>query len=175
MSGDRAAFSAIVTRYQGMVHRLCRRYLASEADDLAQETFVRAFVERERYDPSYPIAPWLATLARRLCLDRLRRKKPEPGSHDVAVASPDSDVGAERRASARQQLMHLEHAVNALPEGPREAFWLYHHEGLPYAEIARVLGVPPGTVMTWLHRARLRLSTALSAAEVQNPSRRIAP
>lgn len=160
MAGDRVAFGRMVERHQDMVYRLCRRYLASEADDLTQETFVRAFVERERYDARYPLAPWLATVARRLCLDRLRRKKPEAGSHELAVESLAHDAGAERDASAREQLARVEGALNALSEGPREAVWLYHCEGLSYADIARVLGVPIGTVMTWLHRARQRLTAA---------------
>lgn len=157
-----------------MVYRLCRRYLPNEADDLAQETFVRAFTQRERYDPNLPLAPWLATCARRLCLDRLRRKKPELGSHDQATTAPSPSQDPERAASTRQQMFRLQAALDALPEGPREAIWLYHCEDLAYADIARVLAVPIGTVMTWLHRARLRLSAAVLHGEPARPSPRSA-
>ena len=158
--GDRDAFGALVQRHQGMIYRLCKRYLASEAEDLAQETFVRALVERERYDPRYPLGPWLITVARRLCIDRIRRRKPEAGSHELALRAVSPDPGAERAAAWRQEFELVNHVLESLPEGQREAVWLYHGEGLAYGDIAHALAVPLGTVMSWLHRARVRLSTA---------------
>lgn len=159
-AGDRAAFGALVERHQGMIYRVCKRYLASEAEDLAQETFVRALVERERYDPRHPLGPWLVTVARRLCIDRIRKRKPEAGSHEAALRAVSRDAGAERIAAWHEEFELVDQILQSLPDGQREAVWLYHGEGLAYGDIAQALAVPIGTVMSWLHRARLRLSAA---------------
>lgn len=157
-SGDRRAFAMIVERYKGSVFGICRRYLDEpDAQDLAQETFVRAFVHRERFDPERPLKPWLLTIARNLCLDQLRsherRQRPEP---DMSVfADPGDD--AERTVSNREQLELLARGLEQLPDGQREAVALFHLDGLSYRELSEVLGVPIGTVMTWLHRGRRRL------------------
>lgn len=162
-AGDRRAFGVLVERHQGLVYRVCKRYLASEAEDLAQETFVRALVEHQRYDPRYPLGPWLVTVARRLCIDRIRRRKPEVGSHEAALRAVSPDAGGERAAAWREEFELVQLVLQGLPEGQREALWLYHCEGMAYGEIAQALAVPIGTVMSWLHRARARLSAAHQA------------
>src|SRR5215472_19290104 len=74
--GDAAAFDELVRRFHGPVYRFCRRLLRSgDAEDLAQDTFVRAFVHFERFDPERPVLPWLLAIARRRCLDLLGRRK----------------------------------------------------------------------------------------------------
>src|SRR5207249_12113566 len=74
--GDAAAFYLVVLRFHRPVLRFCWRLLrAADAEDLAQDTFVRAFVHFERFDPERPVLPWLIAIARRLCLDLLRRRK----------------------------------------------------------------------------------------------------
>lgn len=167
-TGDSDAFAAIVTRYQGPVLRACSRYLGStDAQDAAQEAFVRAFVHRESFDPSRPLLPWLLVIARRLCLDRLRKKTPELDSEPEAHA--DSQPDAESSAAAREEIALLRRGLADLPEGPREAVVRYHLEGMSYEQIASSLEVPLGTVMTWLHRGRARLRSAIDAAHRASP------
>ncbi|HAM54014.1 MAG TPA: hypothetical protein DCQ64_00825, partial [Candidatus Rokubacteria bacterium] len=73
--GDSAAFDQLVLRFHRPVYRFCWRMLrTSNSEDLARETFVRAFVHFDRFDPERPLLPWLFAIARRLCLDRLRRE-----------------------------------------------------------------------------------------------------
>jgi RNA polymerase sigma-70 factor (ECF subfamily) len=160
--GDQQAFAAIVERFEGPVYGLCRRYVPGpDAEDLAQDTFVRAFVHRERFDPERPLLPWLLTIARHRCIDHLRRsdqrQHPEPDMSAVA----DRSAGVEQAVASRQQLRSLARALEGLAEGPREAVVLYHLDGLSYRELSEVLGVPIGTVMTWLHRGRRRLREAI--------------
>lgn len=129
--GDLAAFDLLVLRFQRPVHRLCWRMLrSSNAEDLAQETFVRAFVHFDRFDPERPLLPWLLAIARRLCLDLLRREKVMSRGEEMPVTI-DSGPGPERQASLK--------------------------EGMSYRDIAATLEVPMGTVMTWLHRGRAQL------------------
>ena len=162
--GDAAAFDELVRRFQRPVFRFCWRLVRSaDAEDLAQETFVRAFVHFERFDPERPVLPWLVAIARRLCWDLLRRR----GVAARAQAMPVDDApmpGPEGEASIREQLRQLDSALGQLDEGPREAVILFHIEQMSYRDIAAALEVPMGTVMTWLHRGRAQLRGALGLA-----------
>lgn len=174
-AGDPEAFSEIVHRYQRPVLGLCARLLRGEdARDLAQETFLRAFVNAERFDRDRPVLPWLLTIAKHLCLDRLRvskRELPESPSTPVPL---DEAPDAEREVSAKRELGRLEEALFELPESQREVIAMYHLDGLSYREISETLEVPVGTVMTWLHRGRNRLRELMAAGERVVPLRAVA-
>jgi RNA polymerase sigma-70 factor (ECF subfamily) len=158
--GDSAAFDQLVLRFQRPVYRLCRRMLRSpNAEDLAQETFVRAFVHFDRFDAERPLLPWLLAIARRLCLDLLRRERVMVEVDTMPVAI-DPAPSPERQAALSEQVSRLERALAELDEGPREAIVLFHVEELSYRDIAAALEVPIGTVMTWLHRGRAQLKRA---------------
>ena len=162
--GDAAAFGELVQRFHRRVYRFCWRLLrSSDAEDLAQDTFVRAFVHFERFDPERPVLPWLIAIARRLCLDLLRRRKVMARVETLPVTGP-SAPGPESEASRREQLSRLERALDDLDEGPRMAIVLFHIEEMSYRDIAAALEVPMGTVMTWLHRGRAQLKRALEGA-----------
>jgi len=155
-----------VQRFHRPVYRFCWRLLRSpEAEDLAQDTFVRAFVHFERFDPERPVLPWLIAIARRLCLDRLRRRTVMARAETLPGTGP-SAPSPEGEASRREQLARLERALDDLDEGPRGAIVLFHIEELSYRDIAAALEVPMGTVMTWLHRGRAQLRRALDSASV---------
>ena len=159
-----AAFDALVERFHRPVYRFCWRLLRSpDAEDLAQDTFVRAFVHFERFDPERPVLPWLIAIARRLCLDVLRRRKVMARVETMPVSDPPA-AGPEIQAAQREQLENLERALDDLDEGPKEAIVLFHVEGMSYRDIAAALEVPMGTVMTWLHRGRAQLRNALQDA-----------
>jgi RNA polymerase sigma-70 factor, ECF subfamily len=159
--GDPAAFDQLVLRFQRPVYRLCWRMLRStSAEDLAQEAFVRAFVHFDRFDPERPLLPWLLAIARRLCLDLLRRETVMPTAEGTPVII-DRAPGPERQALLNEQVSRLEQALADFDEGPKEAIFLFHVEGMSYRDIAVALEVPPGTVMTWLHRGRAQLRKAL--------------
>ena len=158
--GDAAAFDQLVLRFQGPVHRCCWRMLRSaHAEDVTQETFIRAFVHFDRFDPDRPFLPWLLAIARRLCLDLLRRDKVMARAETIRMAG--EAPSPERHASLREQVSRLERALADLDEGPRAAIFLFHLEELSYRDIAAALEVPIGTVMTWLHRGRAQLKQAL--------------
>jgi RNA polymerase sigma-70 factor (ECF subfamily) len=162
--GDAAAFDQLVVRFQRPVLRFCWRLLRSpDAEDLAQETFVRAFVHFERFDPERPLLPWLIAIARRLCVDVLRRRKVKAMVDTLPLGGPPAP-SPEGEAAVREQLSRLDRALADLDEGPREAIVLFHIEEMSYRDIAAALEVPMGTVMTWLHRGRARLKLALERA-----------
>ncbi|MDJ0761961.1 MAG: RNA polymerase sigma factor [Myxococcota bacterium] len=162
-AGDSDAFTQIVKRYEGPVYNLCYRYLGpANAEDAAQETFIRAFVHRGAFDPDRPLLPWLITIARRLCIDRLRRSKRETLSNESSDALADSRPTAEDATASQETLGQLATMLETLPEGQREAISLYHIDELSYEDVAKTLDVPIGTVMTWLHRGRVKLRTLLT-------------
>src|ERR1700741_2176267 len=88
-AGDVLAFDELVLRFHRPVLRFCWRLLRSaDAEDLAQDTFVRAFVHFERFDPERPVLPWLIAIARRLCLDLLRRREGMASVETLPVTGP---------------------------------------------------------------------------------------
>lgn len=164
--GDAAAFDELVLRFHGPVVRFCWRLLRSaDAEDLAQDTFVRAFAHFERFDPERPVLPWLIAIARRLCLDLLRRRKVKARMDALPIVEVQP-AGPEGEAALRQQLSRVDRALADLDVGPREAIILFHIEEMSYRDIAAALEVPIGTVMTWLHRGRAQLKKALEGAPV---------
>jgi RNA polymerase sigma-70 factor, ECF subfamily len=162
--GDAGAFDELVGRFHRPVLRFCWRLLrSSEAEDLAQDTFVRAFVHFERFDPERPVLPWLIAIARRLCLDLWRRRVVKARMETMTVSETPAPSPADE-ASFREQLSRLDRALADLDEGPREAVVLFHIEQMSYRDIAAALEVPMGTVMTWLHRGRAQLKKVLEGA-----------
>ncbi|MBI5510956.1 MAG: sigma-70 family RNA polymerase sigma factor [Deltaproteobacteria bacterium] len=160
-AGDRDAFAALVVRYQGPVFRCCRRHLdAAEAEDAAQETFVRAYVHVQKIDPGRPLLPWLVTIARRLALDRNRKHKP---TLDVDAGDKPDPARLEDRLQARTELAIVANGIRTLKPIEQETLLLFHVECLSYADIATVLALPIGTVMTHLHRGRAKLKALVDA------------
>jgi len=164
--GDNDAFGELVGRYQRPVYNLCCRHRPQEAADLAQEAFLRAFVNRHLFSPDRRVLPWLLTVARHLCIDAGRRHREIPSDNTLPVVDPAPDP--EHRLIARQRADRARLAIAALPDTWREALVLCHVEGLSYRETADVLGVPQGTVMTWIHRGRNALRETMEEGDAHD-------
>jgi len=156
LAGDQRAMLALVERFQGQVFGLCYRMLGQrqDAEDAAQETFVRVLKNLHRWDETRDFQPWLLTIAGNRCRTALssRRRRPtgELTEELVADDAPDHDAGRQLAEEVHLALGHLR------PEY-RRAFLLFHEQELSYAEIADTLDVPLGTVKTWVHRTRREL------------------
>jgi RNA polymerase sigma-70 factor (ECF subfamily) len=164
--GDRAAFGKLVDLHKRAVFGLALRLVGpSDAADASQEAFLRAFQRLSTFDPSQPLRPWLLGIARNACIDMLRRRgrQPEPIEMDVATHIAGDDPSPDDAIDTRSQSRRVEAALGSLPQNQREALLLFHQEQLSYRDIAGVLGVPIGTVMTWIHRARRALRDQLEA------------
>ena len=175
--GDRDAFARLVDTHKRRVHALCFRLLgdAEEARDAAQECFVRAWSAIGSFDTSQPFAPWVLRIARNHCFDLARRKLPaarevrldaEPAEDEAPFELADGDAqAADVRLEGAQRSAAVALAVSQLPPKYREVIHLFHVEQMAYRDIAAVMDVPMGTVMTWLHRARAKLRETLAGQE----------
>jgi RNA polymerase sigma-70 factor (ECF subfamily) len=144
----------------------------AQAEDLAQETFVKAFRNLAAFDPTRRLSSWLFRIAHNTALDALRRVRPvyvpidltsPSGGERAGIADlsapPDPDP-VERRALGQA----LESAIGQLRPEQRVAVSLRYEEGLSFDEIGQILGVPEATARSHVHRARKELSRRLSAA-----------
>lgn len=164
--GDREAFARLVGLHERSVVGLALRLTGSldEARDLAQEAFVRAWIHRERFDASRPFAPWVLAIVRRLGVDRLRRRaRWQEGALPETLPAPQGAAKVEAGVVGEERSLALERALATLRPHYRAVIELHHLQGRPVAEIAEILDRPPGTVMTWLYRARAALRDRLEA------------
>lgn len=165
LRGDERAFEELLKKYRNPVYSICFRMVKnhSDAEDLAQDVFIRTFNVLDKYNPSYPFSSWLYRITSNLCIDFIRRRKggivsidePVPGSEgemprQIAAETVDPD----REMENREMMEVLEQAIAELPEHYRIIVILRHQEQLSYEEISDNLGIPLGTVKARIHRAR---------------------
>ncbi len=168
--GDANAFRRLVETHMRAVYGIAYRMMGNhdDADDVAQETFVRAHRALDRYDPKYSFYTWLRTIATRVALHELakrRRRRTEGGeSFEMAAETLPAD-GADPQALAEEEDLRqrLARALATLPEDSRAVLVLRAEEQLSYAEIAAALEIPIGTVMSRLARARDKLRLLLGS------------
>ncbi len=163
---DPMAFRAFVVRYERMVFALLSRMLGRgpEVEDLAQETFVRAYRAFPGFDPDGAAKPstWLLTIATRLALDARKKKKLDSGSLDDAEAASTGstpELSLERRQLGRA----IAEAAELLPDDQRAALVLAEFHGLSILEIAEALAIPENTAKTRLFRAREKMRESLKS------------
>lgn len=164
-AGKGSAFRELIERHQKRVYSLALRMTGnpSDAEDLAQETFVRAYSAMARYRPMEHggFGAWLARITTNLCLNASRNGKRTVAldSADIDRLHVDSSLSDMGETLARSEAVHA--AMQSLNEDYRAVAVLRFMDGLSYAEIAEVLGVPVSTVETRLHRAKKQLRELL--------------
>jgi RNA polymerase sigma-70 factor (ECF subfamily) len=171
LGGSDEAFRELVRRYQRPVFSLIVRMVrdASDAEDLAQEVFVKAYRALQSYDPRRKFSSWLFKIAHNASIDRLRRKQlatvpletPDDDAEPLAFVA-DSRVETPDAAVERGELAQaFETALGRLRPEYREVMLLRFQQGMAYEEISEVTGLPLGTVKTHIHRARKALARDL--------------
>ena len=149
------AFGELVTRYQDRIYHYLYRMTGSreDAEDLAQDTFVRAYLALATFKRGWPLAPWLFRIATNLCINLLKRRGRMAHLPDETEIV-DQRVSVESEVEAREMKRELEDAILDLPEVYRAPVLLRHLYQLSYEEMAHALDIPLGTVKTRLFRAR---------------------
>ncbi|MDQ7007392.1 MAG: RNA polymerase sigma factor [Acidobacteriota bacterium] len=169
--GDLEAFAALVERYQRPLTAKalgCLRQV-QDADDLVQETFLRAWRGLGSFREDSRFGPWLYRILRNLVVDRSRKAWREiEGAEEIARRAADGAPTPEEEMMSRDLAAQVQKALDALPEGrQREIFRLRFQQGLPIAEIAGRLGIHPGTVKVHIFRTARRLRRRLEGLETQ--------
>lgn len=164
LGGNAEAFATLVERYDRAVYHLAFRTLRNPEDarDAAQEAFFKAYRALRTYRPEAKFSTWIFAIAYHGCCDRLSRRKRYSG--DELPDRADTAAGPELEVIAGDEARRLHAAIGALPEKYRAVITLYHLQGRQYDEIAKVLGMPMGTVKTHLFRAKEQLRRMLTAS-----------
>lgn len=152
---DRQAIQELVERFQGEVYGLCYRLLnhRQDAEDVAQEVFLRVFRSLRRWDASRPLKPWIVGITVNRCRTWMsqRARRPELADYlQETVASPPEDDSVEL-------IQEIHGALAQMRPEYRTVFVLFHEQGQLYEDIATAVDRPVGTVKTWLHRARMEV------------------
>jgi len=170
---DHAAFARLVERWETPIQRLCARMTGDlhRGEDLAQEAFTRVFSRLGDFEPSGRFSTWLWRIAINLCHDELRKRHRRREGSLEAPNDDDTPGGAETLASdslspseVAEKLEEAEwvrQALQRLPETQRSVVILRHYEGLKFAEIAEILGIPEGTAKSRMFAALERLAVLL--------------
>ena len=172
LAGDETAYRELIERYQSQIYSLALRMVrrAEDAEDLTQETFVRMFRALARYDPARPFAAWLFTIASRLCIDHIRRRKVSPISltqrergseEEYEIEVEDPGLRPDEVATHAEESRRTADLIASLPPHYRIVVILRHVQDLSYEEIAEALHLPLGTVKARIHRARALLKARI--------------
>jgi RNA polymerase sigma-70 factor (ECF subfamily) len=180
-AGSEKAYRELLDRYQRPVFSIIFRMIRDreQAEDLAQETFVRVFNHIGRYDPRYKFSSWIFKIATNLTIDWIRRKELKTVSIDgsrnavtsdemeaTAITIVSDDENPEQLLESKELGEEIEQAIGKLRPEYRAAILLRHVEGREYQEIAEIMALPLGTVKTYIHRGRNELRDTLQHLRV---------
>lgn len=173
-AGDLEAFGQIVRRHQARIHRLALHMLRdkSEAEDVAQETFIRAYQAIARFDGRSEPFTWLYRIAVNLALNAIRARKTSRRAGDasdprlealIAESGPSSAADPRADAASRQEYAALCEGIDSLSETLRTTLILVCVDGRSHEEAAEILGAPEGTIAWRVHEARRKLRELMKA------------
>ena len=164
--GDPEAPRQLIERYQGVLFGLCFRMLGhrQDAEDVMQESFIRALRGFAGFESGRPLQPWLLGIAANRCRTALARRARRPATVEAAEDWPDDRAGL---ADPDDLAGELERALARLRPDYRLVIALFHEQNLAYEEISQTMGRPVGTIKTWLHRARAELADYLDRRGVR--------
>jgi len=168
--GDIGAFEKIVNRYKGRLYNFVFRFVGDQetAEDIVQETFLRAYRRRREYRAIANFSTWLFTIAGNLAKSELRRRKrwrllsldwDDDAGNGMEIA--DESLRPDTMAESSMTDMRIQEAIDSLPSNYKQVVILRDIEGLSYQEIAEIVGCPVGTVKSRVNRGRLRLQQKL--------------
>ena len=183
-AGDQEAFSHLIEMYQTPIFNLAYRMLGdpAEAEDAAQEAFLRAYTRLATYDTSRSFKTWLFSIASHHCIDRLRKRRltwlslDEPLPADAAPALADQSPGPEEQTARGEQTALIQQHLARLSPEDRAVIVMRYWYDFSYEEIAQATGATVSAVKSRLHRARVSLAERLADERQMNgqKSRRLA-
>ena len=172
LAGSQTAFRRLVDRYKKTVHHVALKVVRNEdtAQDITQETFMKAFAALQTYRAEYRFTTWLCRIAANTAIDHLRKRRlqelsfdreSESGDGFVEVEVPDWSFHPERLLEEKRRTKSIDEAIDNLPEPYRQVIIYRHKDDKSYEEIAELLQAPVGTVKARIFRARELLKKSL--------------
>lgn len=156
ISGDHSAFGVLCKRYEGALSSMLTNRGVCECKDIVQESFIRAYLNLEKFDRQYSFGQWLFAIAKNLHIDIIRKQKTTTvGIEEVVTFS--GALNPEQSFISKQNRDEVEKQLSDLPENYRVIVEMRFLDEMGYEEIAEKLGIPIGTVKTKIHRARALL------------------
>ena len=174
LTGDQKAYQTLFVAHRQAIFHIIMKIVRNneEAQDLVQETFIKAFGSLKSYNPTYRFTTWLYKIAANSSIDFIRKRKLQTYSLDRPLDTRDGQVNIEvadmsyhpeRDLSAKRQKISIAEAIESLPSKYREVIIKRHQEDKSYEEIASLLRVPVGTVKARIFRARELLKKKLKS------------
>jgi len=169
--GDQDAFGELVQLHQSAIFNVAYRMLGNrqDAEDAAQEAFVRAYKAFDRFDTDRPLRPWLKTIVTNLCINRINANRPTLSLENGLPPPKEPKPGPETQTANRERDTQIRDAILSLPPRYRAAIELRHFQDLSYKEIADTLDKPLSTVKSDLFRARKMLAEKLKEITPTRP------
>jgi RNA polymerase sigma-70 factor, ECF subfamily len=172
LKGNQAAYKKLLKKYHDQIFHLISRIVRNkeQVEDLTQEAFVKAFASLRNFNEEYAFSTWLYKIATNSSIDYIRKRKLDTFSIDKPIAMeeseysfelPDTTYQPDKSIIQRQRAVLIEEAINSLPEKYKRVIILRHTEERDYAEIAKMLKLPIGTVKAHIFRARELLNKFL--------------
>ena len=172
--GEESCFEQLVERHKKRVFNLSYRFLGNyqEAEDLAQQVFIKVYHAKDTYQPKAKFTTWLYAICKNTCLKELRKKKPKMVSIDKRIELKEGSVTQQIADShtpspldatlKSEQALIVKEAIDSLPANQKMAVVLYRYDQLSYEEIAKVMGCSTKAVKSLLHRGRINLKEKLA-------------
>lgn len=172
LAGDQNAYRSLLERHKRTIFHIIYRIVhnRAEADDLVQETFMKAFTSLSSYRSEFKFTTWLYKIAANCSIDYLRKKKLEAfslnqklevGESEIEIEVPDWSSNPEIELASKQKSIIIEEAIESLPKKYQEVIMYRHKQDKSYEEISQILMVPVGTVKARIFRARELLKKKL--------------
>ena len=172
LAGEQKAYANIVDQFRDQIYHFILRMVKdkAQAEDLTQETFIKAFRALDSFNSDYAFSTWLYKIAANNCIDYFRKKKLATTSLDTPIKVKDGELqrdfadeeqGPESELISKEQTNHIRFAIDSLPVKYKEAIMLRHSQDKSYEEIAEMLNIPLGTVKVRIFRAREMLKSRL--------------
>ena len=167
LAGDHDAFAELLSRYKNLVYSVIMRMVndPEEANDLAQEVFIKVYRNLNKYQPTYRFSTWLIRIATNHVIDYRRKHRAETVNLDDVEMEASSAETPEAAVLRMEGRMDVAAALAALPEMYRIPIVLYHQQGLSYQEIADILSEPLSKVKNRIFRGRRMLKALLTGKE----------
>jgi len=167
LMGNNDAFAELITRYKRLIYSVAYKFTKEneEADDMAQEAFIKIYRSLSRYDDKYKFSTWCVKVATNVCLDHVRRRKLNYVSlEEIENFSATHTDSPEEHYLRKEKYKVLQDAIDSLPEIYKEPIVMYHQKGMSYKEIAEDLGKPMSIIKNRIFRARHTLRENLTTA-----------